>query len=224
MVKDFDLRQYMRLNTEVVQAVYDETENSWTVTLQNEGGLTSSERFDSVISACGQLNTPAMPDIPGVNSFGGIAFHSARWEHQHDLQGKRVAVIGTGCSATQFVPAIAEQPSRLHVFQRSASWLLPTEEYHSPMTDEELWCFRNIPFYARWYRFFLFRARAIDGLLPFLYSEENWDGQPGSVSAANAQLREAIEESIREQAGEDQALAEALIPRYPPGGKAACPG
>jgi 4-hydroxyacetophenone monooxygenase len=219
VVEDYNLRQTMRLGTEVEQAAYDESDNCWTVTFKDAQGRTTSERFDSVISACGQLNSPSMPDIPGVDSFGGIAFHSARWEHQHDLRGKRVAVIGTGCSATQFVPAIADQPSRLYIFQRSAAWLLPTEQYHVPMNEEELWCFRNIPFYARWYRFFLFRARASDGLLPFLYSEENWGGQPGSVSAANAQLREAIEESIREQAGEDKELAEALIPNYPPGGK-----
>ena len=186
VVKDYNLRPGIRLNTQVEQAVYDESEHAWNVTLQNAEGGTSSERFDTVISACGQLNSPSMPDIPGVDTFGGIAFHSARWEHQHDLRDKRVAVIGTGCSATQFVPAIAEQPARLDVFQRSASWLLPTEAYHLPMSDEELWCFRNIPFYARWYRFFLFRARASDGLLPFLYGEENWAGQPGSVGAANA--------------------------------------
>ena len=157
--------------------------------------------------------------LPRSELVSCFAFHSARWEHEHDLRGKRVAVIGTGCSAVQFVPEIANQTSRLHVFQRSAPWLLPTEQYHIAMSEEELWCFRNIPFYARWYRFFLFRSRASDGLLPFLYSEENWSGQPGSVSAENALLREAIEESIREQAGDDKELAEALIPGYPPGGK-----
>ncbi|MDG1943286.1 MAG: NAD(P)/FAD-dependent oxidoreductase [Halioglobus sp.] len=219
VVNEYKLRKHMRLGIEVEQAVYNEDGKSWTVNFQDSEGVKSNESFDSVISACGQLNSPAMPDIPGVGSFAGIAFHSARWEHQHDLNGKRVAVIGTGCSATQFVPEIADQTSRLQVFQRSAPWLLPTEEYHIPMSEEELWCFRNIPFYARWYRFFLFRARASDGLLPYLYSEEGWDGQPESVSAGNAELRLAIEESIRAQAGDDIDLADALMPNYPPGGK-----
>ncbi len=219
VVRDFNLRQSMRLNTAVEQAVYDESENCWTVTFKDAAGGIASERFDSIISACGQLNSPSMPDIPGIGAFEGIAFHSARWEHQHDLHGKRVAVIGTGCSAAQFVPAIVDQPARLHIFQRSASWLLPTEQYHLAMSEEELWCFRHIPFYARWYRFFLFRARANDGLLPFLYTEENWDAQDGSVSAANAELRAALEASMREQAGDDKDLSDALIPSYPPGGK-----
>jgi 4-hydroxyacetophenone monooxygenase len=219
VVEKHGLRQHMRLATQVNEAVFDEETDSWTVGLEQADGSTSSEQFSAVISACGQLNTPAMPDITGMASFEGAAFHSARWDHQQDLRGKRVGVIGTGCSATQFVPAIADQPAQLSVFQRSPNWLLPADEYHQAMTEEELWCFRNIPFYARWYRFFLFRARAIDGLLPFLYGEDNWDGHPGSVSAANADLRQALEENIREQAGDDKALAEALIPSYPPGGK-----
>lgn len=219
VVRDRDLMPHMRLGCTVEQAAYDEANDCWVVTFRDSEGGQESERFATVIAACGQLNTPAMPDIPGVEEFGGIAFHSARWEHEHDLRGKRVAVIGTGCSAAQFVPAIADEPKRLFVFQRSAPWLLPTETYHMPVSEEERWCFRNIPFYARWYRFFLFRARACDGLLPFLYGDAGWQGPPGAVGEANALLREAIEESIREQAGDDEELAQALIPDYPPGGK-----
>jgi len=219
VVERHQLRQHMRLGTSVEQAVFDESSDCWNVIFKEPDGSQRSDCFNTVISACGQLNTPAMPDIPGVETFTGAAFHSARWDHQQDLNGKRVAVIGTGCSATQFVPAIADKTGQLTVFQRSAAWLLPVEEYHVPISEEELWCLRSIPFYARWYRFFLFRARASDGLLPFLYSEDDWDGPTGAVSAANAELRAAMEESIREQAGDDTALAEALIPDYPPGGK-----
>jgi len=219
VVDKHKLRKHMRLGTSVVEAVYDEGSDRWTVNLQQADGSASSEQFNAVIGACGQLNTPAMPDIPGVGSFEGSSFHSARWDHDVDLHGKRVVVIGTGCSATQFVPAIVDQPAHISVFQRTPPWLLPTEDYHLPVSEEELWCFRNIPFYDRWYRFFLFRSRGVDGLLPFLYEEEGWDGHPGSVSAANAELRQLMEASIRAQAGEDTALAEVLIPNYPPGGK-----
>jgi 4-hydroxyacetophenone monooxygenase len=219
VVRDQDLRPCMRLGVAVEGAAYDEDDDCWAVTFCDGAGRQSQERFDTVIAACGQLNTPALPDIPGVESFSGIAFHSARWEHEHDLGGKRVAVIGTGCSAAQFVPAIADKTAGMFVFQRSAPWLLPTEKYHMKVSEEERWCFRGIPFYARWYRFFLFRARACDGLLPFLYGDPGWQGSPGSVGTANALLREAIEESIREQAGDDEELADALIPDYPPGGK-----
>ena len=219
VVERYGIRNCARLATEVTAATYEEDTNCWTVSLEGSNGAATQETFNAVISACGQLNTPAMPDIRGIDTFNGVAFHSARWEHQHDLTGKRVAVIGTGCSATQFIPAIAEQPEAMTVFQRTPNWLLPVEDYHKKVTEEELWCFRNIPFYARWYRFFLFRARAIDGLLPFLYAEPGWEGNPGSVGAANAELGAAMEAYIREQAGDDLELADALVPDYPPGGK-----
>lgn len=217
VVDAWRLRDDARLNTRLVRAVYDEQSNQWEATLDSSGEL-SSERFSAVISAVGQLNTPRYPDIPGAEDFAGIAFHSARWEHQHDLSGKRVAVIGTGCSATQFVPEVAKEVEHLSVFQRTPNWLLPALDYREPTTDAELWCFRNIPFYAKWHRFFLFRARALHGLLPFLYSDHPWQGRDDAVGKANDELREAMTEYIREQTG-DTPLFEQLVPNYPPGGK-----
>ena len=214
----WQLRDKARLNTRLVKAVYDEQANEWEATLDCDGDQTR-ERFSAVISAVGQLNTPRFPDIPGLEKFRGIAFHSARWEHQHDLTGRRVAVIGTGCSATQFVPVIAEQAAHLTVFQRTPNWLLPALDYREPTTESELWCFRNIPFYAKWYRFFLYRARALHGLLPFLYGDRNWHERDDAVGQANDELREAMTEYIREQTGDDTRLFEQLVPDYPPGGK-----
>ncbi len=219
VAREHGVSEQAKLSTQVRSLRYRDEDQCWEATLEDSNGNSRPEVFNSVISACGQLNTPAMPDIPGVDAFAGIAFHSARWEHQHDLTGKRVAVIGTGCSATQFIPEIADATSSLLVFQRTPNWLLPMENYHDPMEDEQLWCLRNLPFYDRWYRFFLFRSRAMDGPLPMLYGEAEWQGEPQSVGPANAMLREAMEAYIREQAGDDQALADALVPDYPPGGK-----
>ncbi len=219
VAREHGVSEQARLSTQVRSLRYRDEDQCWEAILEDSNGNSKPEVFNSVISACGQLNTPAMPDIPGVDTFAGIAFHSARWEHQHDLTGKRVAVIGTGCSATQFIPEIADVTSSLLVFQRTPNWLLPMENYHDPMEDEQLWCLRNLPFYDRWYRFFLFRSRAMDGPLPMLYGEAEWQGEPQSVGPANAMLREAMEAYIREQAGDDQALADALVPDYPPGGK-----
>ena len=78
-----------------------------------------------VVSAVGQLNRPSYPDIHGLDEFAGTSFHSARWDHEAKLTGKRVAVIGTGASAVQFVPEIAEQVGELLVFQRTPPWLGP---------------------------------------------------------------------------------------------------
>ncbi len=218
LVDKYGLREHARLNCAVTAARYDEASGRWTLSVE-EDGEAAAVTASVVVSAVGQLNIPKYPDIEGVGSFKGTCFHSARWEHGHDLTGKRVAVIGTGCSAVQFVPEIAAQCGELKIFQRSPPWLLPVEEYHAPMTDEELWLLRELPFYARWYRFFLFRTKAVDGELPLLYAEPGWQGPPNTVSEGNQMLRDALIESLQEQVGDDAEFLARLIPSYPPGGK-----
>ena len=196
VVEKYGLREHLRLNCPVKRADYDEATGQWTVTVEQDG-IQEKLVANAVISAVGQLNIPKYPEVQGVGSFSGISFHSARWEHEHDLSGKRVAVIGTGCSAVQFVPEIADDCEELKIFQRSPPWLLPVEDYHTSMTDEELWLLRELPFYARWYRFFLFRARAVDGELPLMYAEPGWNGPSNTVSEGNQMLRDALIDFVR---------------------------
>ncbi len=108
-------------NTEVDACAWDDATRRWTVT------SVDGRRWeaDAVIVATGQLHRPAYPRIPGREDFAGHSFHSAEWDHDYDLSGKRVAVVGTGASAVQFVPEIAEDVARLHVFQRSGNWFMP---------------------------------------------------------------------------------------------------
>jgi 4-hydroxyacetophenone monooxygenase len=218
IVEKYGLREHILFNTQVAACRYDESANDWQVSMVSDGESTTS-RYNCVISAVGQLNVPRMPEIEGVGSFSGPAFHSARWEHEHDLTGKRVIVIGTGCSAAQFVPEIAPLAGNLEVFQRTPPWLLPTDTYHQALSQEELWLFREIPFYARWFRFFLFRSRGVDGYLPLLYSQDDWQGPEGTISEGNEQLRAALLEALAEEVGGDNELLQKLTPNYPPGGK-----
>jgi cation diffusion facilitator CzcD-associated flavoprotein CzcO len=111
----------VRTGVEVTGASYDVTSQSWHVETADGGSLDT----DVLITCVGQLSRPAMPAIPGIDSFTGPAFHSAEWDHSVDLTGKRVAVLGTGASAIQFVPAIAPDVAHLTVFQRSAPWIAP---------------------------------------------------------------------------------------------------
>jgi cation diffusion facilitator CzcD-associated flavoprotein CzcO len=110
----------VRANTEVERVRWDEEEQEWEL---NTGAGTV--RAQIVVSATGPWNEPVVPDLPGLESFTGHMFHSARWDHDHALEGRRVAVIGTGASAVQFVPEIQPRVARLHVFQRTAHWVLP---------------------------------------------------------------------------------------------------
>ncbi|MCA9691427.1 MAG: NAD(P)/FAD-dependent oxidoreductase, partial [Myxococcales bacterium] len=122
--------RHLRLRARVVSARFDAAGDAWEVT--TEGGATL--RASIVVSGCGGLSRPALPDIPGRARFAGAAFHSARWDHDYPLAGKAVAVIGTGASAIQFVPAIAPQVARLSLFQRTPAWVLPRRDHEISAT------------------------------------------------------------------------------------------
>ncbi|HEX5066699.1 MAG TPA: NAD(P)/FAD-dependent oxidoreductase [Myxococcota bacterium] len=121
LVEKWQLRPHLRLQTEIESARFDEARGIWTLTTSR--GETHEARV--VVSAVGGLVDPAMPDIKGIQSFGGEMFHTARWNHDYDLTGRRVAVIGTGASAVQVVPGIAQQVAKLSVFQRTPAWVVP---------------------------------------------------------------------------------------------------
>jgi cation diffusion facilitator CzcD-associated flavoprotein CzcO/acetyl esterase/lipase len=121
LTADHGLTEHLRLNTEVTEARWDEARSAWRLSLA--GG--ESLEADVLVPACGQLSRPVRPAIPGLDRFPGPVFHSAEWDHGVDLDGTRVAVIGTGASAIQFVPAIVDRVAALTVFQRSAPHVIP---------------------------------------------------------------------------------------------------
>ncbi len=117
---DFGVRPQIRLGCQVTSAAWDEEDGRWDIET-TRGSL----RARVLVAAPGPLFEPKWPPLPGLDRFEGHVFHSARWDHDHDLAGKRVAAIGTGASAIQFVPAIQPEVERLHVFQRTAPWVMP---------------------------------------------------------------------------------------------------
>ncbi|OBJ86167.1 flavin-containing monooxygenase [Mycobacterium asiaticum] len=129
----FGLRKLVRTGVEVTSAQFDESTATWRVT------TSSGDVFeaDVLVPAVGQLSRPALPNIPGLDTFAGPSFHSAQWRHDVDLAGKRVAVLGTGASAIQFVPRIRQTAGHVTVFQRSAPYVVPkvdrayTEKHHA---------------------------------------------------------------------------------------------
>ncbi|SDS47621.1 Predicted flavoprotein CzcO associated with the cation diffusion facilitator CzcD [Halopseudomonas sabulinigri] len=123
-VSKYQLRSRLRLNCELSSAEFDEAEGHWRVTTATGDTL----HCRALITGCGQLNRPLMPKLDGIEQFAGAAFHSARWQPDVALSGKRVAVIGTGASAIQFVPQIVPQVASLDLFQRSAPYVLPKDD------------------------------------------------------------------------------------------------
>jgi len=212
------LRQHIRFETQVEEAAWDDPSATWRVRIRGNDGKTETLTAKAVISAVGQLNQPRYPDVPGVGDFKGPSFHSARWRHDVDLAGKRVAVIGTGASAFQFVPEVAKVASHLTVFQRTPPWLAPTPDYHEPTSAAEKWLIEHMPFYGKWYRFWLFWMLT-DGVYEAVKSDPTWNGGPGAVSPANAMMREMLSMAISAQAADRPDLVPNLIPAYPLGGK-----
>jgi cation diffusion facilitator CzcD-associated flavoprotein CzcO len=119
-VHRFGLRRHLRLRHEVLEASWDADREQWSI--ETSDGLFTAT---VLVSATGQLSEPALPALPGLERFTGAAFHTSRWDHSLDLTGSRVAVIGTGASVVQLVPAIADRVAALHIFQRTAAWVLP---------------------------------------------------------------------------------------------------
>ncbi|HEY4024626.1 MAG TPA: NAD(P)/FAD-dependent oxidoreductase, partial [Pseudonocardiaceae bacterium] len=117
----FEISSMVKPRTRVTACEWDDVARHWVVRTEGAGVLHAA----AVVLATGQLNQPAFPAIEGMETFAGHSFHSARWDHDYDLTGKRVAVIGTGASAVQFVPPVAEKAGRLSVFQRTGNWILP---------------------------------------------------------------------------------------------------
>ncbi|RKE36244.1 cation diffusion facilitator CzcD-associated flavoprotein CzcO [Paraburkholderia sp. BL23I1N1] len=148
-VRKYGVDRYVRCNARVSSARFDAARQTWQVEIDSNGTRESIEA-DVVIAASGPLSRPAMPRIAGLDRFEGKLFHSARWDHDYPLEGKRVAVIGTGASAIQFVPRIQPRVAQLELFQRTAPWIMPKPD--KPVGPRARWLFRHLPFTQRFVR------------------------------------------------------------------------
>ncbi|MBP2454819.1 flavin-containing monooxygenase [Mycolicibacterium lutetiense] len=215
VVDRHELEPNIRWNTEVVSAAWDG--GMWNVTVRSAAG-TETLRANAVITAVGQLNRPQIPDFPGAETFAGPAFHSAAWDHDVDVTGKRVALIGAGASGFQIAPAIAGKVEHLTVFQRTAQWMFPNPMYHEPVADGVRWAMEHLPYYGRWYRFLLLWPGADKGL-DAARVDPDYDDQGNAVSEINAIARIMFTDWITTQVGDDADLLAKALPDYPATGK-----
>lgn len=213
---DYSLRDKIRFDTEVKVARFDEATSRWQVTVDT-GGQEETLEANAVISAVGQLNRPSLPDIKGREKFKGPSFHSAKWQHEQSLKGKKIAVVGTGASAFQFVPIIAEDAEDIVVFQRTPPWVAPREEYTDDIPEGKHWLLNHVPYYAKWFRFLMF-WRTSEGLLGVVKKDPSWN-QEDSVSEENDQLRQMLTDNMKAMLGDDPDLIAKATPHYPPAGK-----
>jgi 4-hydroxyacetophenone monooxygenase len=218
IASQFDIKRYIRFNTEVVQARYQAGDGKWHIDLRDEDGNAQALSANVLISAVGMVNRPSIPPLPGLDEFPGPVMHTAAWDTSVDLTGKRVAVIGTGASSMQLVPSIADDAAEVTVFQRSKQWAVPHPNYHREVKESVRLLMREIPFYMQWYR-----LRSLwnfsDRLHSALQIDPNWPHPERSVNEANERHRVFLTKYIKQQLGERTDLIEACLPDYPPYGK-----
>jgi 4-hydroxyacetophenone monooxygenase len=214
----YGLWDHIRLGVALEEARYDERAGLWRCRLTSAEAGEETLAVNAVISAVGQLNRPKIPAIPGQDRFAGAQMHSATWRDDVALAGREIAVIGAGASAFQLIPEVATLARRLTIFQRSAPWVAPTPDYHMPVGEGQRWLFKALPFYADWYRFWLFWTMT-EGTMPALKVDPDWAADDGSISAANQRIRSALIEKMREQVGDRTDLLPKILPTTPFGGK-----
>lgn len=193
----YGLGPHLRMKTEIVEARFEEETGTWA--LRTNDGETLRAR--AVISGVGGLVDPAYPNIPGLEDFGGELFHTARWNHEYDLSGKDVGVIGTGASAVQVVPGIASEVGSLSVFQRTAAWVLPKRDFS--VSEKMKARFRRFPALQRAYRWLLFGFSEMMGPLVISNSKRlSGIGEVGSLrhlkeSVKDPELRKKLRPSFQ---------------------------
>jgi len=212
---DFDLRGHIRFNTELTDARWNEATTEWDVTLVEPDGTESKVSANVVISAAGLFNAPNMLDIPGVDGFEGRIFHTTQWPHDYDYGGRRVGIIGVGCTGAQLMPAIARKAAQVSVFQRSPHWVSRMDNYRDPIPDDFQWLMDNVPHYWNWHCFNVFyMLYADDGAIQQIDPE--WQRGGGRVNRTNDLLRDNIRSNVLAEFADDPAFAEKLLPDWPP--------
>jgi cation diffusion facilitator CzcD-associated flavoprotein CzcO len=196
----YEIRPHIQFNTEITTADFDAEKGLWHIQTA-EGEVIEAEVF---VSAVGQLSRPAYPKLKGLENFKGKTFHSATWDHDYDLTGKRVAVIGTGASAIQFVPEIAKQVAHMDIFQRSAPYVIPKPDRMYPPAEKKL--FQKLPI-----------LQSLDRAWQYSSNEVRLKGFTtyiNQTSLAEFMFQRYIREEIK-----DHKLRHRLTPDYPIGCK-----
>ncbi len=215
----FGVRPHIRFGSTVQSAAWSDEAKQWTVHYVQDGRQQTIVG-DAVISAVGQLNRPLWPTIDGIADFAGQYFHSAEWRHDLDLAGKKVAVIGTGASALQFIPEVSKVARQVTVFQRTPPWIAPTPDYHDEIAPGLRWLYGHVPTYSELNRFAIF-WRMGDGALESVRVDPNWESDGSSVNEISEFGKQMLLEYYREQFAGRPDLLEKVIPNYPPGAKRA---
>ncbi len=211
----FGLRDMISFGTTVKKAAWNAETALWEVDIVGPDGVSQRETADIVISAVGVLNIPLIPEIAGAGTFPGPIIHTARWQNDIDLAGKRVAVVGNGASAMQIVPAIAPKVDHLTIFARSKQWAAPFPQFGREVPAGVRYLMQQVPLYRDWYQQRL-TWTFNDRIHSSLFKDESWPEPHRSLNRTNDSHRRAFTKYVVEQLGDRQDLLEHVLPDFPP--------
>lgn len=213
-----NLRDHTRFSTEVEALWWDEDRQLWQIHAVGRDGTREVSYANVVIPAVGYLNRPRWPDLAGKESFAGVSIHSAEWDPDLDLRGKKVAIIGAGCTAVQIVDACVGEVEHLTVFQRQPHWVAPRKRLTDDVPEYRRWLNTHIPFYANWNRLKSFWGTA-DNNYPVILRDPEWAADHLSISPANDVLLRMCLDYIDRMFGAGSDLAKKVTPDFAPYGK-----
>ena len=214
----YRLREHTRFRTEVDALWWDAGRNQWQIHSVDADGRRDISYASVVITAAGYLNRPRWPDVWGRETFADTSIHSAQWDSSLDLTGKKVAIIGAGCTAVQIVDACIDQVEHLTVFQRQPHWVAPRKRLTDEVPAHRRYLGRHLPYYANWNRLKSYWGTA-DNNYPVILQDPEWAKDHLSISAANDVLLRMCLEYIEQTFGKDTELAKKVTPDFAPYGK-----
>jgi 4-hydroxyacetophenone monooxygenase len=214
VAEHFNVRDDIVFNTEVQSAVWNEDARLWTITARGPAGL-QAWTVNAIISCVGFLSRPKIPPIPGLETFRGVACHTAQWPDGLDISNKKVAVVGSAASGYQTTPVIAKSAAHTYLFQRTPNWCYPTPSYVSPFPEEAVWLDQNFPFYVNFARYRLGRMYGPDNSMQAQRVDPAFDDEH-SRSAVNQMMRASCLEFIHKKLAGRPDLIEKMTPSAPP--------
>jgi len=218
VAREHGVLEHVQFGTEVVRTSYDEEAQRWRSRLRRADGSIDVLESNVLVCAVGAFGTPKWPDIPGLERFQGVLQHSAMWDEDVVLDGKKVGMIGNGASGMQLGPAIVDRVESLTVFQRSKQWAAPFPKFQKDVPAGIRFLCAEVPLYEWWYRLrlsWIFDSKVYESLKV----DPDWPDPERSLNAVNDGHRRFFTRYIKEQLGDRQDLLPRLVPDYPPYGK-----
>ena len=215
IVDKYGVREHICLDHDLEDARFDDDSSSWHLEFKRSDGERVERDVNVIVSAAGVFSKRKLPEIAGIDEFEGTTLHPTQWTSEHDVRGKRVAVIGNGSTGVQLLAPVAEQAEHVSVFQRTPQWITARPGYGREIEPEVRWLLDNLPGYWNWSRY-----TSIIGLMTwhedFLIPDPEWEKKGGHITQKSEELRDFMIDYIKGQIGDRPDLLEKLVPDYAP--------